>query len=60
VLIELHGGGFAGCPRTCGQIESIPIAGLGGFTVVRSITGKAPNTASPPRAKTSPLFTARY
>ncbi len=34
VLIELHGGGFAGCPRTCGQIESIPIAGVGGFTVV--------------------------
>lgn len=34
VLIELHGGGFVGCPRTCGQIESIPIAGVGGFTVV--------------------------
>ena len=34
VLIELHGGGFVGCPRTCGQIESIPIAGVGGITVV--------------------------
>lgn len=34
ILIELHGGAFAGCPRTCGQIEAIPVAGVGGFTVV--------------------------
>ena len=34
VLIELHGGAFAGCPRTCGEIESIPVAGTGGVTVV--------------------------
>ncbi len=34
ILIELHGGAFTGCPRTCGQIESIPVAGVGGITVV--------------------------
>lgn len=34
ILIELHGGAFSGCPRTCGQIESIPVAGAGGITVV--------------------------
>jgi epsilon-lactone hydrolase len=34
VLINLHGGGFTVGARYIGQIESIPIAALGGFKVV--------------------------
>jgi acetyl esterase/lipase len=34
VLINLHGGGFMGCWPACGELESIPIAALGGFKVV--------------------------
>jgi acetyl esterase/lipase len=34
VLINLHGGGFAGCFPDCSQLESLPIAALGGFKVV--------------------------
>jgi len=34
VLINLHGGGFALGARTNGQLESIPIAGLGKYRVV--------------------------
>lgn len=34
VLINLHGGGFSVAARTGGQVESIPIAGLGRIKVV--------------------------
>lgn len=34
VLINLHGGGFTMGARTNGQLESIPVAGLGGYKVV--------------------------
>ena len=34
VLINLHGGGFAGCWPGCAELESRPIAALGRFKVV--------------------------
>jgi monoterpene epsilon-lactone hydrolase len=34
VLINLHGGGFSGCWPGCAELESRPIAGLGGIKVV--------------------------
>ena len=34
VLINLHGGGFAVGGRYVGQLESVPIAATGGFTIV--------------------------
>jgi len=34
VLINLHGGGFMGCFPGCAELESIPIAALGGIRVV--------------------------
>ena len=34
VLINLHGGGFAVCFPGCAEMESIPVAGTGGFKVV--------------------------
>ncbi len=34
VLIDLHGGGFSGCWPGCAELESIPIAALGGIRVV--------------------------
>lgn len=34
VLINVHGGGFAGCFTECGGVESIPVAALSGIRVV--------------------------
>jgi acetyl esterase/lipase len=34
VLIDLHGGGFSGCWPACGELESMPVAGLGRIKVV--------------------------
>lgn len=34
VLINLHGGGFAGCFPGCAELESIPVSATGGFKVV--------------------------
>ncbi|WP_294334568.1 alpha/beta hydrolase fold domain-containing protein [uncultured Sphingomonas sp.] len=34
VLINLHGGGFMGCFPGCAELESIPIAALGGIRVI--------------------------
>ncbi|PVX30521.1 alpha/beta hydrolase [Sphingomonas pokkalii] len=34
VLINLHGGGFMGCFPGCAELESMPIAALGGIRVV--------------------------
>lgn len=34
VLIDLHGGGFAGCFPGCADLESLPIAALGRFRIL--------------------------
>jgi epsilon-lactone hydrolase len=34
LLINLHGGGFSMCADACALLESIPLAGLGGFEVI--------------------------
>lgn len=34
VLINVHGGGFVGCFRECGGVESIPVAALTGIRVI--------------------------
>jgi epsilon-lactone hydrolase len=34
LLINLHGGGFTVCWPGCAYLESIPLAGLGGYTVI--------------------------
>ena len=34
VLIDLHGGGFMTCWPACAELESVPLASLGGFRVV--------------------------
>lgn len=34
VLINLHGGGFINCWPACAELESMPVAALGGFRVV--------------------------
>lgn len=34
VLIDLHGGGFSGCWPGCAELESMPMAALGGMKVV--------------------------
>jgi acetyl esterase/lipase len=34
VLIDLHGGGFAGCWPGCAELESLPIAALGKIKVI--------------------------
>lgn len=34
MLINLHGGGFSGCWPGCAELESMPIAALGGIEVV--------------------------
>lgn len=42
VLINLHGGGFSGCWPTCAELESLPIAVLGGIRVVSLDYRQAP------------------
>jgi len=34
VLINLHGGGFMGCWPGCAELESIPVAAIGGIRVI--------------------------
>lgn len=34
VLLNVHGGGFVGCFKECGGMESIPVAALTGFQVI--------------------------
>ncbi|AJP72533.1 alpha/beta hydrolase [Sphingomonas hengshuiensis] len=34
ILINLHGGGFMMCYPACGEMESMPIAALGGYKVI--------------------------
>lgn len=34
ILLNLHGGGFAGCYPGCAELESMPIASIGGIKVI--------------------------
>lgn len=47
VLINIHGGGFVGCEGACSQLESIPIASVGGFKVVSVLYRMAPEAVFP-------------
>lgn len=47
VLINLHGGGFAGCWPGCSLLESIPIAAIGGIRVVSVDYRQAPEYKFP-------------
>lgn len=47
VLINLHGGGFAMCWESCSKLESIPMAGLGGYKVVSVNYRMAPEAKHP-------------
>lgn len=47
VLINVHGGGFVGCFRECGGLESIPIAALTGIRVVSIDYRLAPKARFP-------------
>lgn len=47
VLINLHGGAFSLCWDSCAQIESIPIAALGGYKVVSVDYRMAPEHRHP-------------
>ena len=35
VLMNLHGGGFTMCADACAMLESVPVASLGGYKVVK-------------------------
>lgn len=47
VLIDLHGGGFAGCWPGCAELESIPVAALGRIRVVSLDYREAPKYRFP-------------
>ncbi len=47
VLINLHGGGFSGCWPACAELESIPVAALGGIRVVSLDYRQAPEHRFP-------------
>ncbi|MFN7055654.1 alpha/beta hydrolase [Hyphomonas sp.] len=47
VLINLHGGGFMTCWPACAEVESIPVAALGGFRVVAVNYRQAPEYKFP-------------
>jgi epsilon-lactone hydrolase len=47
VLIDLHGGGFSGCWPGCAELESIPVAALGGIRVVSLDYREAPKYRFP-------------
>lgn len=47
VLINLHGGGFAGCYPGCAELESMPIASLGGVKVISIDYRQAPKYRFP-------------
>ncbi len=42
ILINLHGGGFAGCYPGCAELESMPIAAIGGYEVLTIDYRQAP------------------
>lgn len=47
VLINLHGGGFSGCWPGCAELESRPIAGIGGIKVVSVDYREGPDNKFP-------------
>jgi monoterpene epsilon-lactone hydrolase len=47
VLINLHGGGFSGCWPGCAELESIPVAALGGIEVVSVDYRQGPDNKFP-------------
>lgn len=47
VLINLHGGGFAGCWPACAELESLPIAVLGRIKVIALDYRQAPEFRHP-------------
>ncbi|MDE2302549.1 MAG: alpha/beta hydrolase [Sphingomonadales bacterium] len=47
VLINLHGGAFSVCWGSCSLLESIPIAGLGGYKVISVNYRMAPEARHP-------------
>ena len=47
VLINLHGGGFSGCWPGCAELESRPIAALGGIKVVSVDYREGPDNKFP-------------
>lgn len=47
LLVNLHGGGFTVCWESCSQIESIPIAALGGYKVISIDYRMGPETRHP-------------
>jgi acetyl esterase/lipase len=47
VLINLHGGAFSVCWGACSLLESIPIAGLGGYKVISVNYRMAPEATHP-------------
>jgi acetyl esterase/lipase len=47
VLINLHGGAFSVCWGSCSLLESIPIAGLGGYKVISVNYRMAPEATHP-------------
>ena len=47
VLINLHGGAFCMCADACGLLESLPLAALGGWTVIAVDYRMAPEYAHP-------------
>jgi acetyl esterase/lipase len=47
VLIDLHGGAFSICWGACSLLESIPIAGLGGYKVISVNYRMAPEATHP-------------
>jgi acetyl esterase/lipase len=47
VLINLHGGGFSVCAEACALLESVPVAALGGYTVISVDYRMAPEAAHP-------------
>lgn len=47
VLINLHGGGFMGCWPGCAELESIPVAALGGIRVIALDYRQGPRHSHP-------------
>jgi len=47
VLIDLHGGGFSGCWPGCAELESRPIAALGGVKVISLDYREGPDNRFP-------------
>ncbi len=47
ILINLHGGGFGGCYPGCAELESMPIAALGGIKVITIAYRQAPEAHFP-------------